>query len=96
MRILVTGGAGYIGSHTCVELLAAGHGVVVVDNLSNSKQEGLARVERIAGKPPEFISTDIRDRETLRGISARHPIDAVVRFAGKWANYREPGRNETT
>ena len=80
--ILVTGGAGYIGSHTCVELLAAGYGVVVVDNLSNSKPEALKRVEEIAGrKLAAFCRADIRDKAALRALFGAHPIDAVIHFA---------------
>ena len=82
MKVLVTGGAGYIGSHTCVQMLAAGMEPVVVDNLSNSKEEALRRVERIAGKPIVFHRADIRDKAALREILARHPVDAVVHFAG--------------
>jgi UDP-glucose 4-epimerase len=81
-RILVTGGAGYIGSHTCVELLGAGHVVVVVDNLDNSSEESLRRVRELAGRDLEFNRVDIRDREALRGVFARHDFDAVVHFAG--------------
>jgi UDP-glucose 4-epimerase len=80
--ILVTGGAGYIGSHTCVELLAAGYDVVVVDNLSNSKPEALKRVEEIAGrKLAAFYQADIRDKAALRALFGAHPIDAVIHFA---------------
>ncbi|HHW45335.1 MAG TPA: UDP-glucose 4-epimerase GalE [Clostridiales bacterium] len=82
MAVLVTGGAGYIGSHTCVELLDAGFDIVVVDNLYNSKQESLKRVEKITGKPVEFIKADIRDKEALREIFSQHEIEAVVHFAG--------------
>ena len=82
MRILVTGGAGYIGTHTCVELLAAGHEAIVVDNLSNSNDDALLRVGRIAGRPLEFVRADIRDAHAMRGIFARHAIDAVIHFAG--------------
>jgi UDP-glucose 4-epimerase len=82
-RVLVTGGAGYIGSHTCIELMAAGHDVVVVDNLCNSKQESLRRVERIAGRPlAEFIVADVRDRKALRAVFAAYSFDAVIHFAG--------------
>ena len=81
-RILVTGGAGYIGSHTCVELLGAGHDVVVVDNLDNSSQESLRRVRELTGRDLEFNRVDIRDREALHGVFARHDFDAVVHFAG--------------
>lgn len=80
--VLVTGGAGYIGSHTCVELMAAGHEVVVVDNLCNSRQEALERVARIAGRPVSaFYRADVRDRGSLREVFGAHRIDAVVHFA---------------
>ncbi|AFL76153.1 UDP-glucose 4-epimerase GalE [Thiocystis violascens] len=82
MRILVTGGAGYIGSHTCVELLAAGMRVVVVDNLSNSKEESLHRVRGIAGKDLGFVQADLRDRPTLDAILREGRFDAVIHFAG--------------
>ncbi|MDQ7990622.1 MAG: UDP-glucose 4-epimerase GalE [Candidatus Dactylopiibacterium sp.] len=81
-QVLVTGGAGYIGTHTCVELLAAGHDVVVVDNFSNSKREALARVEEIAGRPLAAVhALDVRDRAGLRAVFAAHAIDAVIHFA---------------
>ena len=80
--ILVTGGAGYIGSHTCLELLAAGHRVVVVDNLDNSSEESLRRVRALAGRPLEFNRVDLRHGEALRGVFARHDFDAVIHFAG--------------
>lgn len=82
MKVLVTGGAGYIGSHTCVELLSAGHDVVVVDNLSNSSAESLQRVERITGRGVRLERTDIRDGAALDAIFAAHRFDAVVHFAG--------------
>jgi UDP-glucose 4-epimerase len=82
MKVLVTGGAGYIGSHTCVELLAAGHEVVVVDNFSNSKPEALARVQKIAACALVSHTVDVRDREALRGIFATEKPDAVIHFAG--------------
>ena len=82
MRVLLTGGAGYIGSHTAVECLAAGHDVVVFDNLSNSSERSLERVARIAGKPATFVRGDIRDRHMLRTLFAEHQFDAVVHFAG--------------
>lgn len=82
MAILVTGGAGYIGSHTCVELLAAGEEVVVVDNLCNSKREALSRVEEITGKSLSFHEVDIRDRAALRTVFEMHNIGAVIHFAG--------------
>lgn len=80
--ILITGGAGYIGSHTCVELLAAGHKVIVVDNLSNSRIEALQRVEKITGRPVPLIVADLTDREALRQIFRTYPIKAVIHFAG--------------
>ncbi|WP_046167802.1 UDP-glucose 4-epimerase GalE [Chromobacterium vaccinii] len=79
--ILVTGGAGYIGSHTCVKLLEAGHELVVLDNLCNSKEEALRRVQALAGKPLTFIQGDIRDEAALNE-AFRHPIEAVIHFAG--------------
>jgi UDP-glucose 4-epimerase len=81
-KILVTGGAGYIGSHTCVELLSAGHDVVVFDNLSNSSEESLNRVEKLTGKSLVFIKGDIRDGNALDTAFAQHKIDAVIHFAG--------------
>lgn len=68
MAILITGGAGYIGSHTVLQMLAAGHEVVVVDNLSNSSQESLIRVQQITGKSIEFIQADIRHKQAMRAI----------------------------
>lgn len=82
MQILVTGGAGYIGSHTCLELLNADHEVVVVDNFSNSKQTSLKRVETITKKNITFREGDVRDRDFLRAIFSEYPIDAVIHFAG--------------
>ncbi|MEN8549584.1 UDP-glucose 4-epimerase GalE [Acinetobacter soli] len=81
-KILVTGGAGYIGSHTCVELLQAHHDVVVLDNLSNSSREALVRVEALAGKSLEFVEGDIRDSQTLDQVFKQFQIDAVIHFAG--------------
>ncbi len=81
-RILVTGGAGYIGSHTCVELLAEGHDVVVVDDFSNSKPEALARVQEIAGRTVEFHRADACDDAALERIFQGPRIDAVIHFAG--------------
>lgn len=80
--ILVTGGAGYIGSHTVVELLDAGHEVVVIDNLCNGSQEAVRRVARITGKPVPFIECDIRDRKGLDAVFGEHSVDAVIHFAG--------------
>ena len=82
MKILVTGGAGYIGSHTCVELLAAGHEVVVVDNLANSSAEALERVRRISGRKLGFHRLDLREGAALREVFARSHFDAVIHFAG--------------
>ncbi len=87
MHILVTGGAGYIGSHTCLELLEAGYHVSVVDNLKNSKMESLARVERLTGKTITFHEVDIRDEQALDLVfseaqKSASPIDAVIHFAG--------------
>ena len=81
-KILVTGGAGYIGSHTCVELLCAGHEVVVLDNLSNSAEEALVRVQNIASKSLDFVQGDIRDAKVLDTLFQQHTIDAVIHFAG--------------
>ena len=80
--ILVTGGAGYIGSHTCVALIEAGYTPVVYDNLCNSSAESLARVERITGKRPVFVQADIRDPARLDAVFAQHKIDAAIHFAG--------------
>ena len=82
MAILVTGGAGYIGSHTCVELLNEGYEVVVVDNLSNSSAEALNRVEKITGKKVTFYEVDILDREGLTQVFEKEKIDSVIHFAG--------------
>ncbi len=81
-QVMVTGGAGYIGSHTCIELLAAGFEVVVVDNLSNSKPAVLRRIEEIAGQKIPFFAADIGDRAEMARIFARHPCAVVVHFAG--------------
>jgi len=82
MMVLVTGGAGYIGSHTCVELLAAGHEVVVVDNLGNSKEESLRRVAELSGRAPVFERVDLRDQAGLQRVFRDHDFDAVIHFAG--------------
>ena len=82
MTVLVTGGAGYIGSHTLVELLNAGHEVVVIDNLVNSKTESLNRVEKITGKKVKFYKGDIRDKVILDKIFTENKIDSVINFAG--------------
>lgn len=82
MMILVTGGAGYIGSHTVLELLCAGYDVSVIDNLSNSSEEALKRVKSITGKEISFYKADIRDKEALDGIFAKEEPEAVIHFAG--------------
>src|SRR5256885_7933985 len=82
MKVLVTGGAGYIGSHTCVELMQAEHEVVVLDNLSNSHVAVIERIARIVGKAPQFARSDVRDTDALREILARPRFDAVIHFAG--------------
>ena len=82
MRILVTGGAGYIGSHTCVELLNEGYEVVVVDNLCNSKPDVMQRIETICGKAPKFYEADVCCKEAMRAIFREQKIDAVIHFAG--------------
>ena len=81
MRILVTGGAGYIGSHTCVELLNAGHDLVVVDNLVNSNAESLRRVQELTGRSLDFHRVDLLDRPALEAVFDQAPIDAVIHFA---------------
>ena len=80
--ILVTGGAGYIGSHTCVELLEAGYQVLVLDNLSNASRESLRRVRKITGQPLEFVEGDIRSLSDLHALFAKYRVEAVVHFAG--------------
>ena len=82
MKILVTGGAGFIGSHTCVELLNSGYEVVVLDNLCNASEKSLERVEQITGKKVKFYKADILDREALNQIFDAEKIDAVIHFAG--------------
>ncbi len=93
MSILVTGGAGYIGSHTCIEMLNAGYDVIVVDNLDNSSKESLNRVEKITGKKVKFYEEDVRNKEALSKIFADNKIEAVIHFAGLKAvgeSVREP------
>jgi UDP-glucose 4-epimerase len=80
--ILITGGAGYIGSHTCLEFLAAGHDIVVLDNLCNSSAESLRRVQALSGRDFPFVAADIRDRAALDALFKAHAIDAVIHFAG--------------
>ena len=82
MAILVTGGAGFIGSHTVVELQSAGYEVVVLDNLSNSSEKSLERVQQITGKPVKFYKTDILDREGLNEVFEKELIDSCIHFAG--------------
>jgi len=82
MSILITGGAGYIGSHTCVELLNTGYDVVVVDNLSNSKPESLKRIQEITGKSLKFYNVDILNKEKLEEVFNENEIEAVIHFAG--------------
>ncbi len=82
MNVLVTGGAGYIGSHTCVELLENGYGVVVIDNLVNANPVSLKRVEQITGKTVKFYEGDVRDEALLRKIFAENDISCVIHFAG--------------
>ena len=82
MNVLVTGGAGYIGSHTCVELLNCGYGVVVVDNLCNSNPESLNRVRELTGKEIKFYEGDVRDEALIRKIFAENEIGCVIHFAG--------------
>jgi len=82
MNILVTGGAGYIGSHTCLELLQAGYEIVVVDNLVNSKEESLKRVQELTGKNLTFHKVDLLDREGLEKVFEKHSFQAVIHFAG--------------
>ena len=93
MSILVTGGAGYIGSHTCIEMQNAGYDVIVIDNLDNSSKESLARVEKITGKAVKFYEEDVRNKEALRKIFSENNIEAVIHFAGLKAvgeSVREP------
>ena len=90
MKILVTGGAGYIGSHTCVELLQSGHQVLVVDNLANSSLEAISRIEELAGKAVQFIQGDVRNEALLAeiftaAVATGQPVDAVIHFAGSKA-----------
>ncbi|MGI4983439.1 MAG: SDR family NAD(P)-dependent oxidoreductase, partial [Janthinobacterium lividum] len=79
--ILVTGGAGFIGAHTSVELLGQGYDVVVLDSLVNSKREAIRRIERIAGRPVSFIEGDVRDTALLERVFDAHPITATIHFA---------------
>lgn len=81
-KILVTGGTGFIGSHTCVELLANGYEIVIVDNLSNSKEAAVGRIEKISGKKVDFAEVDICDEAALSAVFDRYEFDAVIHFAG--------------
>ena len=82
MKILVTGGCGYIGSHTCVELLDAGYDVVIVDNLSNSKEDVVDKIKTITGKKVKFYKEDVCNYDALDKIFKKEKIDAVIHFAG--------------
>lgn len=82
MNILVTGGTGYIGSHTVVKLLEAGNDVVIVDNLINSKADVVDKIEKLAGRRPQFFEVDILDEDKLRGVFSQKKVDAVIHFAG--------------
>ncbi len=85
MKVIVTGGTGYIGSHTCVELIKKGHEIVIIDNLSNSKADVVDKIEKITGKRPVFYDADILDRNKIDKIFAANKVDAVIHFAGKKA-----------
>ena len=80
--ILVTGGAGYIGTHICVELLGAGHDAIIVDNLSRSLRGAVDRIVSVAGRPVQFVEADLRDDDAMRALFAEHRIDAVIHLAG--------------
>jgi UDP-glucose 4-epimerase len=82
MEILVTGGAGFIGSHTCVELLDEDHEVIIVDNLSNSNEEAIRRISGLSGKAVTFYEEDLLEKDMVQGIFSKHDIDAVIHFAG--------------
>ena len=82
MRILVTGGAGYIGSHTCVELLNNGYEVVILDNLSNSSKKAVDRIEEITGKSVVFYEADMMDKDAVDAVFSKEKIDCVIHFAG--------------
>ncbi|MBE6777065.1 MAG: UDP-glucose 4-epimerase GalE [Ruminococcaceae bacterium] len=93
MSILITGGAGYIGSHTCIEMQNAGYDIIVIDNLDNSSSESLKRVEKITGKAVKFYQEDVRNKDALRKIFKENNIEAVIHFAGLKAvgeSVREP------
>src|SRR5665647_3409907 len=82
MRVLVTGGAGYIGSHTVIQLIAAGHDVLIVDSFANAKPTVISRLEAITGKPLLVYAFDLRDTDKTEDLFAREQIDAVIHFAG--------------
>ena len=82
MKVLVTGGMGYIGSHTCVQMIEADMEPIIVDNLCNAKIEVLSRIEALTGKQPTFYQGDIRDEVFLDSLFAKHDIQAVIHFAG--------------
>lgn len=82
MKVLVTGGAGYIGSHTCVELINAGHSVVIIDNLSNSCRTAVSRIRKITGKDIVFYEADVQNKPVLHDVLEKHEVDAVIHFAG--------------
>ena len=82
MKILLTGGAGYIGSHTAIELISLGHEVVIVDNLANSSEKVLDRIEQIIGKKPKFYKADCCDKEAMEKLFSENELDAVIHFAG--------------
>ena len=82
MTIMITGGAGYIGSHTCVELIRAGHSVVVLENFCNSQEEALKRIRLITGVAPVMVRGDVRDRELVQATLEKYQCSAVIHFAG--------------
>src|SRR5215472_16242258 len=82
MNILVTGGAGYVGSHTCVELMGAGHRIVIFDNFSNSNPEVVTRIGRIAGRAPGVVRGDVRNRDQIAATLEKHRCEAVIHFSG--------------
>ncbi|MGX9416590.1 UDP-glucose 4-epimerase GalE [Vibrio sp. WJH972] len=82
MNVLITGGMGYIGSHTCIQMIEAGMNPVILDNLYNSKSSVIARIEKVSGKRPEFINADIRDKAALVEVMKSHQIESVIHFAG--------------
>ena len=99
MNVLVTGGAGYIGSHTCIELLESGYGVVVIDNLCNSNSKSLDRVRELTGKDVAFYEGDVRDEALLRKIfrRTRSAASSTSRASRPWANpWPSPGNTMTT